>query len=145
MQFGHIVPDPSTSGREPGVQDRGEFEGQGTATHQPPGEHVEGASGGDPVGGDPHETVQSGGSGGECQRSGGLPVFVEYRLNVGDGNDGAIATTIPVDEEAPRGFGALRGVLKAVYTNYKVRLWFAAHRFFLTNPPVGNRRHRKQG
>ena len=135
MQLGHIVPGPSTSGREPGVQDRGESEGQGTATHQPPGTYVEGASEGYPVGGDPHETVQSGGSVGEYQRSNDLPAFVEHRLDVGgDGNDGAIATTIPADDEAPRGFGALRAVLKVVYINYKVRLRFAAQRFFSDKP-----------
>ena len=61
MQLGHIVPD------------RGESRGHGTATHQPPGTHVEGASEGDPMGGDLHER-----SGGECQCSGGLATFVEH-------------------------------------------------------------------
>ena len=48
----------------------------------------------------------------------------------GDGSDEAIAATVRVDKEVPRGFGALIAVLEAVYTNYKVRLEFAAESFF---------------
>ena len=63
----------------------------------------------------------------------------------GDGNDEAISATVRVDKKAPRGFGALIAVLEAVYTDYKVRLEFAAQSPFLINPPIGIRRHPKQG
>jgi hypothetical protein len=45
---------------------------------------------------------------------------------------------IPADE-----FGPLKAALSVVYTNYKVRLRFAARRL-LTNQSPGNHSHRKQ-
>lgn len=71
-QIGHIAPDFSTSGMEPGVRDRVV---QGTEPSEAP---VERMSESDLVSEDTHGTAQSGRSGGECcQCPGGLPAFVD--------------------------------------------------------------------
>ena len=72
-----IAPDlTSTAGRESAPQDQREREDWGTVTNQLPETPVEHVSNRNLVGGDTHEIVQSR-SGGECQRSSGLPAFID--------------------------------------------------------------------
>lgn len=72
-----IAPDlTSTARREPTPEDQRETEDWGTVTNQLPETPVEHAPDRDLVGGGTHEIFQST-SGGERQRPGGLPAFID--------------------------------------------------------------------
>ncbi|KAF9646214.1 hypothetical protein BDM02DRAFT_276880 [Thelephora ganbajun] len=132
-QLSHDAPDLSAE-RQSEVQNRMECEDRETVTEQPQEAPPERISEDDHISRDAHDAVQSGGSG---------VVERDY------GNTTTEATAPPVDvpKEPTGGFSPLKivlGTISAVYTHYKVRLQPSAQNSSLMNPPVENRRRRKQ-